>query len=96
VAVGTCLGVGKHIKLIMHSATTQCNALLQGWLLVYSVDEKRSFTVLQEIYDKLAVSVNNPPVVVVGNKTDLDARSMSHLCFVAATFCGVCNGDFSV
>lgn len=46
---------------------------MDGWILVYSVDNDRSFSVIKEIYEKLAVSVQSPPLVVVGNKTDLDS-----------------------
>ena len=46
---------------------------MDGWILVYSVDNDRSFSVIKEIYEKLAVSVQSPPLVVVGNKTDLGA-----------------------
>ena len=47
---------------------------MDGWLLVYSVEDERSFKVLPEIHEKLLVSVTSPPVVVVGNKTDLDSK----------------------
>lgn len=42
-----------------------------GWILVYSVVNRRSFQVVQEIYDKIRVNVQSPALMVVGNKTDL-------------------------
>jgi len=46
---------------------------MDGWVLVYSVENEKSFDVLQEIYDKLRVNTGKcPPLVLVGNKTDLD------------------------
>lgn len=47
---------------------------MDGWILVYSVENDRSFTVLREIYDKLRVNIQGQevlPIVVVGNKSDL-------------------------
>ena len=50
---------------------------MDGWVLVYSVTERRSFDVLSEIFDKLKVTINDKkhlPIVVVGNKIDLDGN----------------------
>lgn len=47
---------------------------MDGWILVYSVDQRRSFDMLNEIFDTLKVEMNEKkhlPIVVVGNKTDL-------------------------
>eukprot|EP00040_Diaphanoeca_grandis_P028644 m.166224 g.166224 ORF g.166224 m.166224 type:complete len:187 (+) comp31420_c4_seq1:336-896(+) len=46
---------------------------MHGWVLVYSVTERRSFEVLAEIYDNLKANAGEDklPIVVVGNKTDL-------------------------
>jgi len=49
---------------------------LDGWILVYSVASRRSFDVLEEIYNKLQLSrATNAkmPLVLVGNKADLQA-----------------------
>ena len=49
---------------------------MDGWVLVYSVTTRRSFDVVEEIFDKLQLSVVGDaiPIVLVGNKTDLDAK----------------------
>lgn len=54
---------------------------MDGWVLVYSVENEKSFGVLQEIYDKLRVNTGKcPPLVLVGNKNDLDEdkREVTH------------------
>jgi len=68
-----------NIQLFDSMGVTELQAMedryydMHGWILVYSVTERRSFEVLQEIYDKLKLSTSQEklPIVVVGNKTDL-------------------------
>ncbi|CAJ0585594.1 unnamed protein product, partial [Mesorhabditis spiculigera] len=47
-----------------------------GFILVYSIDDRRSFEIVQAIYDKIVDNVGDVqlPIVVVGNKTDLKAN----------------------
>jgi small GTP-binding protein len=52
-----------------------------GFILVYSIADKRSFETVQAIYDKLIDEMNgrNVPIILIGNKTDLDGqRSVKH------------------
>ena len=48
---------------------------IHGYVLVYSIDSLKSFEVIQVLYDKIVDMVGNPkvPVVLVGNKKDLEA-----------------------
>jgi len=48
----------------------------QGFILVYSITERQSFETVQNIYDKLVESFvrNSIPVVLVGNKCDLQGE----------------------
>lgn len=45
-----------------------------GYILVYSIADRQSFSTIKDIYDKLSDELNriNIPLVVVGNKSDLD------------------------
>eukprot|EP00054_Salpingoeca_dolichothecata_P037149 m.9905 g.9905 ORF g.9905 m.9905 type:complete len:182 (-) comp7288_c0_seq1:100-645(-) len=47
-----------------------------GWIFVFSVASRRSFDLLPDIYDRLVQDVGGRPMplVVVGNKTDLNSE----------------------
>lgn len=47
---------------------------IHGYVLVYSIDSLKSFEICQILYDKIVDMVGDPkvPVVLVGNKTDLE------------------------
>eukprot|EP00047_Mylnosiga_fluctuans_P001486 m.220574 g.220574 ORF g.220574 m.220574 type:complete len:182 (-) comp10406_c0_seq1:142-687(-) len=46
--------------------------LMDGWVLVFSVIERRSFDVVQDIFHKLRDSgAQRQPIILVGNKSDL-------------------------
>ena len=53
---------------------TQYAVDIHGYVLVYSIDSMKSFEVVQVLYDKIVDLVGNPkvPVVLVGNKKDLE------------------------
>eukprot|EP00053_Salpingoeca_punica_P006842 m.63854 g.63854 ORF g.63854 m.63854 type:complete len:182 (+) comp13882_c0_seq1:155-700(+) len=49
--------------------------IMDGYILVFSVDMRQSFTVLSEIYNKLRdAGTQKQPMVVVGNKSDLESQ----------------------
>ena len=52
---------------------TQYTLDIDGYVLVYSIDNEKSFEVVQAIYEKLVDLLGNPsfPLVIVGNKSDL-------------------------
>merc|ERR1719206_1189145 len=52
---------------------TQYTMDIDGYILVYSIDNDKSFEVVQVIYEKLVDLLGNPavPLVLVGNKCDL-------------------------
>ena len=52
---------------------TQYTVDIDGYVLVYSIDNEKSFEVVQAIYEKLVDLLGNPsfPLVLVGNKSDL-------------------------
>ena len=52
---------------------TQYTIDIDGYVLVYSIDNEKSFEVVQAIYEKLVDLLGNPsfPLVIVGNKSDL-------------------------
>ena len=52
---------------------TQYTVDIDGYVLVYSIDNEKSFEVVQSIYEKLVDLVGTPsfPLVIVGNKSDL-------------------------
>lgn len=47
-----------------------------GFVLVYSIDNMQSFTIVKDIYERLADELmqENIPVVLVGNKSDLSEK----------------------
>ena len=55
---------------------TQYAVDIHGYVLVYSIDSMKSFEVVQVLYDKIVDLVGNPkvPVVLVGNKKDLEVN----------------------
>ena len=59
---------------------TQYAVDIHGYVLVYSIDSLKSFEVIQVLYDKIVDMVGNPkvPVVLVGNKKDLEVTSYTH------------------
>ena len=52
---------------------TQYSVDIDGYVLVYSIDNEKSFEIVQVIYEKLIDLIGNPavPLVLVGNKSDL-------------------------
>ncbi|GMS90131.1 hypothetical protein PENTCL1PPCAC_12306 [Pristionchus entomophagus] len=50
-----------------------CSVDVDGFILVYAIDDRKSFEIIQTIHDKIVECVGdmNVPVVVVGNKLDL-------------------------
>jgi len=52
---------------------TQYSVDIDGYVMVYSIDNEKSFDVVQVIYEKLVDLIGNPsvPLVLVGNKNDL-------------------------
>ncbi|TKR76628.1 hypothetical protein L596_017742 [Steinernema carpocapsae] len=54
-----------------------CSVDIDGYILVYAIDDKRSFDMMQVIHDKIIESVGdiNVPLVIVGNKQDLQHTS---------------------
>ena len=49
---------------------------IHGFVLVYSVTSRKSFDMVQVVYDKIAnfCGLNSIPCVIVGSKTDLQQR----------------------
>lgn len=47
-----------------------------GFILVYSITDRQSFDIIQDIYEKLKEVLNgeNKPVILIGNKIDLQAN----------------------
>lgn len=54
-----------------------CSVGIDGFILVYAIDDRQSFEIIKIIHDRIMESVgdNNVPVVVVGNKLDLQYSS---------------------
>ena len=52
---------------------TQYTIDIDGYVLVYSIDNEKSFEVIQTIHEQLVDLLGNPsfPLVIVGNKRDL-------------------------
>ncbi|KAH7731850.1 GTP-binding protein Rheb [Aphelenchoides avenae] len=50
-----------------------CLLDVDGYILVYAINDRRSFEILRTIYDKIVDNVGdaNIPIVIVGNKVDL-------------------------
>ena len=60
---------------------TQYAVDIHGYVLVYSINSLRSFQMIKILYDKIVDMVGNPkvPVVLVGNKKDLEVEVFSFL-----------------
>ena len=58
---------------------TQYAVDIHGYVLVYSINSLRSFQMIKILYDKIVDMVGNPkvPVVLVGNKKDLEVEVYS-------------------
>ncbi|PSR75038.1 hypothetical protein PHLCEN_2v9368 [Hermanssonia centrifuga] len=54
---------------------------IHGYVLVYSVTSRKSFDMIQVVYDKIInfCGMNQIPCVIVGSKTDLEKRWVSRL-----------------
>ncbi|PIO53023.1 Ras family protein, partial [Teladorsagia circumcincta] len=54
-----------------------CSVDIDGFILVYAIDDKKSFEIIQVIHDKIMETVgdNKVPIVIVGNKLDLQHAS---------------------
>ncbi|CAI4231155.1 unnamed protein product [Auanema sp. JU1783] len=54
-----------------------CSVGIDGFVLVYAIDDERSFDIVQSIRDKIVESVGDDkiPCLLVGNKTDLQYAS---------------------
>ncbi|VDN54975.1 unnamed protein product [Dracunculus medinensis] len=54
-----------------------CALDIDGYILVYAIDDKKSFDILSTIHDKILENCGdkNVPLVVVGNKLDLQHNS---------------------
>ncbi|CAD6188305.1 unnamed protein product [Caenorhabditis auriculariae] len=50
-----------------------CSVDIHGFILVYAIDDRKSFEMIQSIYDKVVECVGDVrvPMIVVGNKVDL-------------------------
>jgi GTPase SAR1 family protein len=59
---------------------------IHGYVLVYSVTSRNSFDMIQIVYDKIIsyCGMNDIPCVIVGSKTDLQARYVSFFPFSLA------------
>uniref|UniRef100_A0A8R1HGS4 Uncharacterized protein n=1 Tax=Caenorhabditis japonica TaxID=281687 RepID=A0A8R1HGS4_CAEJA len=53
-----------------------CSLDINGFILVYAIDDRKSFEMCSNIYDKIVRTYGDTsiPIVVVGNKTDLGAQ----------------------
>uniref|UniRef100_A0A913I5F7 GTP-binding protein n=1 Tax=Strongyloides stercoralis TaxID=6248 RepID=A0A913I5F7_STRER len=51
--------------------------LCDGYFLIYSIDNRQSFELISKLYDKILKKFENKnvPIIVVGNKNDLDNTS---------------------
>ncbi|VDP08583.1 unnamed protein product [Heligmosomoides polygyrus] len=54
-----------------------CSVDIDGFILVYAIDDKKSFEIIQIIHDKIMETIgdNKVPIVIVGNKVDLQHAS---------------------
>ncbi|KAE9421106.1 hypothetical protein Angca_005739, partial [Angiostrongylus cantonensis] len=54
-----------------------CSVDIDGFILVYAIDDKKSFEIIQIIHDKIMETIgdNKVPIVIVGNKVDLQHSS---------------------
>ena len=65
---------------------TQYAVDIHGYVLVYSIDSLRSFEIIKILYDKIVDMVGRTPkvpVVLVGNKKDLEVK-VYNILFLAA------------
>ena len=63
---------------------TQYAVDIHGYVLVYSIDSLRSFEIIKILYDKIVDMVGRTPkvpVVLVGNKKDLEVKVYNILFF---------------
>uniref|UniRef100_A0A915AHN6 Rheb n=1 Tax=Parascaris univalens TaxID=6257 RepID=A0A915AHN6_PARUN len=54
-----------------------CSLDIDGYILVYAIDDRKSFEIIQTIHDKIMENYGDKdaPLVVVGNKVDLQHNS---------------------
>jgi len=54
-----------------------CTLNIDGYILVYAINDRRSFEILRTIYDKIMDNIGDSgiPIVIVGNKLDLQHTS---------------------
>ena len=53
-----------------------CSLDIDGYILVYAINDRKSFEMLQKIYDKIMDNVgDNVPLIIVGNKLDLQYQA---------------------
>ncbi|EPB76070.1 Ras family protein, partial [Ancylostoma ceylanicum] len=54
-----------------------CSVDIDGFILVYAIDDKKSFEIIQIIHDKIMETIGDDkvPIVIVGNKVDLQHAS---------------------
>nr|AVV26982.1 GTP-binding protein Rheb isoform 2 [Entosiphon sulcatum] len=70
-----------HLSVLDTAAQDECSLFqpqysigTQGYILVYSIAERRSFEICKTVYDRLHCEVVDAAVVLVGNKIDLEKQ----------------------